>query len=481
MASLPDQPATIFVVDDDLGLLRLIERALKRVGHATASASSGREAIDWLLRHRPQLLLLDLKLRDLEARELINHLESLARPVPFIVITGQGDERVAVEMMKRGALDYLVKDAKFLDLLPAGVQRALAQIERERRLAATEDALRRIEALLAKAQQIAHLGSYEINAGTPPQIYWSDQMYRIHGLEPGDARPLSVEFFDRHVHPDDRDHVRATIKECLRSARGWQIEYRIVRADGGVRRVQSWSEAVGGGADATRIVGTLLDITERRELEQQILHISEQERERIGQDLHDGICQQLAGIGLMCDVLGQTLAGRSRPGAEQAAVIAGKVREIIGQTRRLSRGLCPVVIESEGLMAALRELAESTEMMFKVKCRFRCDTPAHIQEHQVAVHLYRIAQEAVSNALRHGRAKRIEIVLASTPERLSLMVHDDGAGLPDDAHKRNGMGLRIMQYRAGMIGGTLVVQKSPKGGTTVACTVVNQTAPKPVS
>src|SRR5438309_348040 len=107
-------PATVFVVDDDRGLLRLIQKALERGGFAVASAGSGSEAIAWLARHRADLMLLDLKLPDTEAKELINHLTEIRRAIPFLVITGQGDERVAVDMMKRGALDYLVKDSDFL-------------------------------------------------------------------------------------------------------------------------------------------------------------------------------------------------------------------------------------------------------------------------------------------------------------------------------------------------------------------------------
>lgn len=465
------------MVDDDRGLARLIERALKRAGHTTASASSGADALNWLGQHRPELLLLDLKLQDIEGGELINQLEALGRTVPFIVITGQGDERVAVEMMKRGALDYMVKDAQFLDLVPAVVQRALAQIERDRRLAAAEEALRRSEAILAKAQQIAQLGGYEVELGPPPKARWSDEVFRILGVAPGAVEPLSDEFFNHLVHSDDRDRVRWTIEEGICHARGWNFEYRIVRPDGEVRHVHSSSEAIPNGGQTRKIVGTMLDITERRRLEQEVLNISEQEQRRIGQDLHDGICQQLAGIELMSQVLEQALAAKAKKHSAQAGQIAAHVREVISQTRMLAHGLCPVVLESEGLMSALQELAHATTKMFGVDCIFRCDHPVHIHDNATATHLYRIAQEAVSNAIKHGKSRRIEIGLAAESNRVFLAVKDNGGGISDPP-PRTGAGLRIMQYRAGMIGGSVIVQRGEPDGTTVACSV--HQAPPPV-
>lgn len=473
--SAPAQPVTIFVVDDDLGLVRLVERALKRAGHTTASATSGLDALRWLGQHRPELLLLDLKLRDIEAPELISQIEALGRTVPFLVITGQGDERVAVEMMKRGALDYVVKDAQFLELLPAVVQRALAQIERDRRLAAAEEALRHSEALLTTAQQIAHLGGYEIELTTPPKARWSNELFRILGVEPGALEQLSDDFFNRHVHPDDRDLVRATIEGGIRQAHGWKFEYRIVRPDGEVRHVQSASQLVLSGDQPRKIVGTMLDITERRRLEQEIISISEQEQRRIGQDLHDGICQQLAGIELMSQALAQALAPKAKKHSAQAGQIAAHLLEVISQTRMLAHGLCPVVLESEGLMSALQELAHATTRMFGVNCVFRCDHPVQIQDNATATHLYRIAQEAVANALKHGKATHIEIGLAAQTDRVFLAVKDNGSGIPTPP-PRTGAGLRIMQYRAGMIGGSLVVQRGQPDGTTVACSV-HQSAP----
>lgn len=461
---------TLFVVDDDIGLARLIERTLKRAGFATASATSGQDALAWLAQHRPSLLLLDLKLQDIGGSELINQLASAKRSVPFIVITGQGDERVAVEMMKRGALDYVVKDAQFLELVPTIVQRALAQIERDRRLAVAEEALRSSEAMLAKAQQIAHLGGYEIELGPPPQPRWSNEMFHLLGIAPGAIEPLSAEFFDRHVHADDRERVRATIGACLREARGWNFEYRLLRPDGEVRYVHTSSEAVGDTDHSRKIVGTVLDITERRRLEQEVLNISEQEQRRIGQDLHDGICQQLAGIELMSQVLEQSLARKSKKLSAQAGQIAAHVRETISQTRMLAHGLCPVVLESEGLMSALQELAHTTTRIFGVNCVFQCAHPVQIHDQSTATHLYRIAQEAVGNALKHGKARHIEIGLADNAGRVFLCVKDDGTGIPATP-PRTGAGLRIMQYRAGMIGGSVVVQRGEPHGTTVACSV----------
>src|SRR5262245_55358517 len=147
--------AAIFVVDDDVGLLRLIEKSLRREGYSIATAGSASEAMAWLKDHRPDLILLDLKLGNVEGKEIVEQLASTNRLVPFIVITGQGDERVAVEMMKRGALDYLVKDVNFQELVPTIVRRALDQIERDRRLASADQERKHLE------QQILEISERE--------------------------------------------------------------------------------------------------------------------------------------------------------------------------------------------------------------------------------------------------------------------------------------------------------------------------------
>ena len=231
-------------------------------------------------------------------------------------------------------------------------------------------------------------------------------------------------------------------------------------------------------AGGRMFTGIVRDITERKRLEKQILEISDQERRRIGQDLHDDLGQRLAGIELMSEVLEQRLSAKSDSEASRAGEIATHVRAAISQSRSLARGLSPVVVESEGLMSALAELAAQTRKVFQVACVFHCAKPVPISDHTMAGHLYRIAQEAVSNAVKHGRAREINIHLRTGGEGTVLTVEDDGRGLPARLPKKKGMGLQIMRYRAGIIGGTLAVEPGSSGGTRVSCSIQTKKSPR---
>jgi signal transduction histidine kinase len=184
--------------------------------------------------------------------------------------------------------------------------------------------------------------------------------------------------------------------------------------------------------------------------------------------LHDGLCQHLAGIEMLAQVLAQKLAPKAKDGSARATEIAKAVREAISQTRLLARGLSPVTLESEGLMSALAELALNMEKMFQVRCVFDCPEVVKFDDHAAATHLFRIAQEAVSNAIKHGKAKNISIRLTETASHLHLRVSDDGIGFPEKFTAGSGMGLRIMQSRIGMVGGALTIQRPPAGGTSVS-------------
>ena len=172
---------------------------------------------------------------------------------------------------------------------------------------------------------------------------------------------------------------------------------------------------------------------------------------------------------MLSQVLAQKLAPKSKEGSARATEIAKAVRDAISQTRLLARGLSPVTLESEGLMSALAELTLNTEKMFGVHCVFDCEKIVKFDNYAAATHLFRIVQEAVSNAIKHGKAKKISIQLREDPMHLHLRVTDNGTGFPDNFSSGSGMGLRIMQTRIGMVGGILTVEHNPGGGISVVC------------
>jgi PAS domain S-box-containing protein len=217
--------------------------------------------------------------------------------------------------------------------------------------------------------------------------------------------------------------------------------------------------------------GIVRDISGRKRLQREILEIAADEDRRIGHELHDNTQQQLTGLGLLAQSLAENLGGKSLPEASVAARLAKGINETARQVRLLSRGMVPVDIDAGGLRAALADLASTIGANYVVNCGFRCDGQVEVADNFVATHLYRIAQEAVNNAVKHSRAQRIDISLVGSDEATSLTVVDDGVGLANNTESGPGLGLRIMRYRADLIGSSLQIRSSPEQGTVVECVV----------
>ncbi len=343
----PAHAPSIFVVDDDEGLLILMAEGLRAEGFKVETADSGKSARAWLDEHTPDLMILDLKLKDGDGPALVANLQQEKNHIPFVVVTGQGDEKVAVEVMKQGALDYVMKDTGLLDLLPAVVKRALGSVSQEKALVAAQ--------------------------------------------------------------------------------------------------------------------------AEHRRLEHEVLAVSERERHSIGADLHDGLGQQLTAIELMCAALKADAAGHPSLGKGLDAM--GKMlRSAIAQTRFLARGLVPVGSAPDALQIGLTELTEQINAIGTLRCQFDCPSPVAVADPFVAGHLYRIAQEAVNNAVKHAHARDVRVVLQQEAGVLRLEISDDGNGLPKGRSTgRGGLGLGVMQHRAKVIGGELTVMSKRSEGVTVAC------------
>ena len=209
---------------------------------------------------------------------------------------------------------------------------------------------------------------------------------------------------------------------------------------------------------------------ERKDREREILEITTNQQQMIGQDLHDGLGQELTGLGLMAQTLAQLLTEESMGNRIASRLIAG-IDHTHRLVRNLSRGLVAIEVDAGGLIAALRELAKWTTENTGITVRMDGPESFGMPDQATATHVFRIVQEAVSNALRHGQPRNVCIIVSSESSGLRLEIKDDGIGLRDKAETGPGLGLRIMRYRAGLIGGVLRIDLSDQGGAAVTLTL----------
>lgn len=243
-------------------------------------------------------------------------------------------------------------------------------------------------------------------------------------------------------------------------------EFKIRNKDGGLLHVYMTIAMIPGTRQS---IASMVDITAIKQLEKEVLDISERERQKIGYELHDDLGQHLIGIDVMTKVLRTKLESISLEEARYASEINLLVKEAIEKTRRLARGLCPVHLTSHGLESSLEELAASTSSIFNILCTFDCPRHIPIRDNTLATHLYYIAKESIHNAIEHGKSTKIWIELLNNSGNISLSILDDGIGMKDTS-KASGIGLRIMNYRARMIGASLRIESDKGSGTLVTCT-----------
>jgi signal transduction histidine kinase len=210
-------------------------------------------------------------------------------------------------------------------------------------------------------------------------------------------------------------------------------------------------------------------IAETRELEKSILEISDRERAAIGQDLHDGLCQQLVGAAFSANLLREKLTEIPDSPAVDADRIADLIDESITQARNLARGLYPVRLATEGLEMVLHELASTTSHRFDLECAVECPQPLPACGTNKGIQLYRIAQEAVTNAAKHSGCSRVLVTLVIAGQLFRMTIEDNGHGMAAGLKNPSGMGLSIMEYRARMIGARFSLDTIHGGGTRVLC------------
>jgi len=302
-------------------------------------------------------------------------------------------------------------------------------------------------------------------------VSWNAAAERIYGYSAQEAIGRSAAML---MPPERESELTEILERIQRGEWTRNLETMRLRKDGTlinvVLTVSPISHLTGQDTGALVIAR---DITLRRRLEEKLLEIGADERRRLGHDLHDGLGQFLLGIGLKTKMLEEVLNKEKSTEAWRAKEIVSLVNTAIAQTRNLAHGLDPIHVEANGLVAALRNLTTQTRELFQVDCVFACKLDHLDVNTQTGIAFYRIAQEAIQNAIRHGQARQISLELALENAQLRLRIVDDGKGFSPGTQTHSGMGLHIMQFRARSIGGQLNVESQPnKGrGVRVECIV----------
>lgn len=353
----------------------------------------------------------------------------------------------------------------------------------EQRISERTQALRESESRLKRVFDGSNDGYWEWYVDRD-EVHLSPAMRTILGMPPGDGL-VGRESIRRMMHPDDVARVTLVVSAVMRTGAAtdhYEMEHRQIHGDGRVVWVHTRATVTQRGSDgrATTVSGVTTDITERkqaeetqRQLERQVLEAAEREQQRIGNDLHDGLAQHLAALAYSADDLRLRLSARDPLEAQRADELARHLRDAINQTRRLAAALHPIEASTpNGLRDGLEDLCQMVHDFMHVRCHLHADKAATVPDPAQATHLFRIAQESVHNAVRHGGAADIWMELAREEDAICLKIRDNGKGFDTVNHqKKAGIGLSTMRYRAAAVGGVLEVESTPGQGTTVTCRV----------
>jgi PAS domain S-box-containing protein len=462
-----NSPLKVILLEDDQVDAELIELELSKNGLQAdcQRAVASEDYVAALQAGAPDLVLADYTLPGFDGMTALGMLRANYPDIPFIFVSGSLGEERAIEALKSGATDYVLKDR--LQRLPAVVRRALSEsherLERRQAELALEEQRTLLTAIIDNLPE--HI--YAVDANSRLTVINQTMLARLKRRRnatigrrlselPNQEHARDMELQDAMVLNSGRPLIEQEhVSEASDGSLSWLISSRIPLRD-------SLGQLIG-------VVCTERDITARKQLEQEILDISNREQRRLGSDLHDGLGQELTGLSLMMKGMEVQMSRENSAYLPQVTKLSELIARTIQSTRSLARGLAPVNLERGGLREALRQLAARCTDLYNLDCSFD-DTGAQsiTLDEGLATHVYRIAQETTTNAARHARAKSVKIELRTTARRLYLSITDDGIGLAAGLKSgKPGIGLKIMEYRARTIGGTINFE-TLKNGTRVA-------------
>lgn len=412
----------------------------------------------------PDLVLADYTLPGFDGLAALRIAQRTCPDVPFIFVSGSLGEERAIEALKSGATDYVLKER--LQRLPTVVKRALTEAHDRRKRRAAETALEGQRLLLSTLIDSLPEIVFALNTDlrlTVVNRALLDLVRKTRDEVLG--RSLSEIWADEPIL-DVETQARTTIRSgrtLIDQERAWIVQ------DGTIRWFTYTMVPLRDHGKVTGLVCAVREVTAQKALEQEILEISNREQRRLGSDLHDGLGQELTGLSLLLKGLEVQLSREAQRYLPQVKKISDLLAQAIQSTRSLARGLAPVNLERGGLSEALKHLAARCTDLYSLQCTFTVgEQKLPDLDESAATHLFRIAQEATTNAARYARAAKIDIDLRVSGRRLQLSIADDGIGLSTGLSRgRPGMGLRIMEYRARMLGGTLSFEEPGRGTRVV--------------
>jgi two-component system, NarL family, sensor histidine kinase UhpB len=472
----------VLLVEDSESDAFLIERELKRSGYDAAVSRVDRqpELADALARGGWDIVLSDYNLPTLNGLDALREVRNRDPDLPFIIVSGAVGEEVAVDAMRAGAQDYVMKDN--LARLSQAVRREIGDAENRRARKRVERALMESEERLRAVVAATRDSIYDRDLLTDKG--WCNEAFG-QLLGPIATEESFGQWWVSRVHPEDRDRALAEVSQGLRSGGSEGIEYRIRRNDGSYAHVLDrffvLSDAHG---KPLRMIGAIMDITQSKVFESEIRHansklkhlsahilsIQENERRYIARELHDDVGQVLTALKIGIDTL-----ARAGPPAVQGiplGELADMANRALTQVRDITLALRPPQLDDLGLSAALRWHLDQQGKVSGWQSVFEADDLPRRLESNLETACFRIVQEALTNAARHGKPSRVQISLKIADDRLQVRVVDDGEGFdPEEVHGRvargTSVGLAGMEERVTLARGKLDISSAPGQGTTV--------------
>ncbi len=417
--------------EDDFAFVKILLGKSMLFAYELQWAPTEGVALDALQRGGFDVALFDYKLGGTTGLEILRTLQGQQCEIPIILLTGSENPEVDQAALDAGAADYLCKGSLDTTRLERAIRYSISHAQM---LSALRESQAQLQLFMRSVPCAVCI--YD-DAG---EILFQNEIFRKHFSVQAviAARKLASSANGPTQYSEGNRH--------------WLITtFPMVERSG--RNLQG-------------LAG--IDITQRRLVERELLRVSDAEKDRIGSDLHDGLGQYLTGISCLSAALRDKLQVQRRAEATDAATISSLVQEAIAQTRALARGLCPVQLETSGLETALEDLAFQVQRLHGLECEFVPRGTIDV-ETGTALHLYRIAQEAMNNAVKHASCKRITVTADFSKETKILRIEDDGCGFDPNAEHGPSSGMSLMPYRAAMIGGTLTVTSQLNGGTKVEC------------